>query len=519
MPLQRGQSVCRRAALGGERVSYRILQGDCREQMRTLDAGSVQCVVTSPPYWGLRSYGTPEQVWGGDAGCVHLWGLERKRGGAAHSCPNGSAVGPKHVSARESRQSDSLGCYCQSCGAWRGHLGLEPTPDLFVANLVAVFREVRRVLRDDGCVFLNIGDSYMGSGKARGGGMGPTSSKQLTNAGAYFENPVPITVPGFKPKDLCMIPARLALALQADGWWIRQDIIWAKGLSFCPSYSGSVMPESVTDRPTTSHEHVFLLTKNARYFYDAEAVREQGSIPAGTQGAKGSGEREGNRRGTKRPHVKSDGFADVRAEQGYWNYTGTRNLRSVWAIGPKAFIESHFATFPMKLVEPCIKAGTSEKGQCVACGAPWVRQTSNPSGGATGQSWHPHKDDATTGNNAPLGGNASRTYQHRKTTGWSPSCGCYNARYRVEFPRARCARHRHQQDAAGRWFRRVRKRPGLDHWPVEPQTVLDPFGGSGTTAIVALRLGRKAIIIELSPEYCEMAERSIGGPLFSGASA
>jgi DNA modification methylase len=161
-----------------------------------------------------------------------------------------------------------------------------------------------------------------------------------------------------KMKDLVGIPWMVAFALRADGWYLRSDIIWAKGRSFDPDGSGSCMPESVRDRPTRGHEYVFLLTKQAKYFYDAEAVKEQGTIPAGTQGAKGSGQREGNRRGGY-AHAKADGFADVRTEQGYWSYSGKRNLRSVWVINPQPFSGAHFATFPEKLVEPCLLAGSA----------------------------------------------------------------------------------------------------------------------------------------------------------------
>jgi DNA modification methylase len=256
-----------------------IHTGDVRDVLPTLDAGSVQCVVTSPPYWGLRDYGV------------------------------------------------------------EGQIGLEPTPDAYITTLVAVFREVRRVLRDDGTVWLNLGDSYAGyHGNSR-----VSDENAPSNKPGYVENmrATTVGVSGLKPKDLCMIPARVALALQADGWYLRSDIIWAKGLSFCPSYAGSVMPESCTDRPTQSHEHVFLLTKSPRYYYDAEAVREVSTCDrvrgtADYQQVPGGGDNAGLARG---------------------EFTH-RNLRNVWVINPQPFSEAHFATFPMALVEPCIKAGS-----------------------------------------------------------------------------------------------------------------------------------------------------------------
>jgi DNA modification methylase len=231
-----------------------IHHGDVRDVLPTLDAKSVQCVITSPPYWGLRDYGVT------------------------------------------------------------GQIGLEPTPDDYVQTMVEVFREVKRVLRDDGTLWLNLGDA-------------------------------------FQDKQLLGQPWRVAFALQADGWYLRSDIIWAKGVSFCPSYSGSVMPESVTDRPTKSHEYLFLLTKSPRYYYDADAVRENWAD-----------DRNGAANGQNwdRPETQT---ASPRRPQLAPKTTG-RNLRSVWTINPQPFSEAHFATFPTALVEPCIKAG-SRKGDTV----------------------------------------------------------------------------------------------------------------------------------------------------------
>lgn len=436
-----------------------ILLGDCREQTRTLEAGSVQCCVTSPPYWGLRSYGTPEQVWGGDADCEHVWGPEATRGGSQHGQGvTSQRAGRSNVDEQGSRQGDSLGSWCR-CGAWRGHLGLEPTPDLFVSNMVSVFREVWRVLADSGTCWLNIGDSYANDTKWGGSTSGKHAAGNHGKTGIGRGK----QQSGLKPKDLVMMPARLALALQADGWYLRSDIIWAKGLSFCPSYSGSVMPESVTDRPTTSHEHVFLLTKNSRYFYDAEAVREAGI-------SEGVARNSTNKRGVK---ASKDG---ERGSRGEYTLSGTRNLRSVWAIGPQPFSEAHFATFPQALVTPMIKAGTSEKGQCRQCLAPLVREVERQTGPDRPGRVQSRLGDADR--HGPDGRDGDRRVTTSQTIGWSQSCKC---------------------DAG-----------------TEPQTVLDPFLGSGTTGIVALRLGRRFVGIELSPEYVRMAKDAIDGPLFAG---
>ena len=307
-----------------------ILTGDVREVLPTLDAGSVQCVVTSPPYYGLRDYGTASWE-GGDHKCAHKVGRFT------------SPVSTKQLTNAGSGERQAVGV-CPQCGAKRidTQIGLEATPEAYVETLVAVFREVKRVLRDDGTVWLNLGDSYAASVPAGGAG------KQHTNVGSVG---VPVRKPplGLKPKDLIGIPWRVAFALQADGWYLRSDIVWAKGVSFCPNYSGSVMPESVTDRPTKSHEYLFLLTKSPRYYYDADAVRESGT---GRDWSKVGGNIKGSG-----VHKVGGSMKDTGDRTGEPSRYG-RNLRSVWAISPQPFSEAHFATFPTALVEPCIKAGS-----------------------------------------------------------------------------------------------------------------------------------------------------------------
>ena len=279
-----------------------IYHGDVREVLPTLEAGSVQCAITSPPYWGLRDYGV------------------------------------------------------------EGQIGLEPTPDAYVQTMVAVFREVRRVLRDDGTLWLNLGDSYAGSGKGQMGDGTPgqnINNKQSTNKGSLTGG-LP-TDYGHKPKDLVGIPWRVAFALQADGWYLRSDIVWAKGVSFCPDYRGSVMPESVTDRPTKSHEYLFLLTKSPRYYYDADAVREPHKAASLERVKKPLSVKKLDKSRNELSGLQWDGSPAVASR---WTPAGGRNLRSVWTINPQPYSEAHFATFPEKLVEPCVKAG-SQKGNTV----------------------------------------------------------------------------------------------------------------------------------------------------------
>ena len=266
----------------------RLLPGDCRDVLATLPADSVQCVVTSPPYYALRSY-------------LHAEHPDKHR-----------------------------------------ELGSEATPDEYLATMVAVFREVRRVLRPDGTCWVNMGDSYASGGT----GGAPSPKSTLSRHGTDGRSPyldalgesVPRNVAGAKPKDLLMMPARLALALQADGWWLRSDIIWHKP---------NPMPESVTDRPTSAHEHVFLLTKAARYFYDADAVRETSvsDHPSGN----------GYKRDARLSYADANG---PRGNDEQWKVQTHRSCRNVWTIATAPYSEAHFATYPPALAERCIKAGS-----------------------------------------------------------------------------------------------------------------------------------------------------------------
>jgi DNA modification methylase len=259
-------------------VTVTILHGDCRTVLPTLADCSIQCCVTSPPYYGLRDYGVA------------------------------------------------------------GQIGLEPTPDEYVAEMVAVFREVRRVLRHDGTLWLNIGDSYAAPSKGTGG----ATEKQVTNAGAFFA-PRKFNMGDAKQKDLMGIPWLLAFALRAGGWFLRSDIIWHKP---------NPMPESVRDRPTSAHEHVFLLTKRERYFYDAGAIAED-AIPQERTGKTGysTPKHEAHHEATK-------GEANWRKSTLNAASGDTRNARNVWTIATQPYSGAHFATMPPELAERCIKAGT-----------------------------------------------------------------------------------------------------------------------------------------------------------------
>lgn len=366
-----------------------------------LATGSIHMVVTSPPYWALRDYGVS------------------------------------------------------------GQLGLERTPEEYVANMVQVFREVWRVLRDDGTLWLNIGDSYAANGYSEGGhNFVDGGKKRLSElSGKKWSSGLDH---GLKPKDLVGIPWRLAFALQADGWYLRSDIIWSKP---------NPMPESVTDRPTKSHEYIFLLTKRERYYYDAIAVSEEG---AG---------RENFGQGQVKCFANKD-----RNDAGRIDMTvkGYRNLRTVWTMATEPYSGAHYATFPTALAERCIKAGTSERGVCPKCGAGWVRVVEKGYRA-------PAKEDVIAAmvakgvprQKANLYGNPTRDpklYADNpdKTLGWQPTCNC-SAAYN------------------GMWV--AHDDPAYVPYEPIPALVFDPFVGSGTTVKVAYDLGRRGVGLDLNVRY------------------
>jgi DNA modification methylase len=313
-----------------------ILTGDCRAILPSMEAGNVQCCVTSPPYWGLRDYGTGQWESGEDVNCDHIEFIDLRL-----DSKDGKLIGTRGTQSA-TRIVHTYRAVCGKCGARRidQQLGLESTSEQYIANMVAVFRELWRVLRDDGTLWLNLGDSYASDIKGTGGGSSKSTLKlNQTNRQSVAtaierqqHSPVRINH-GLKPKDLCMIPARVAMALQADGWYLRSDIIWHKP---------NPMPESVTDRPTTSHEHIFLLAKQERYFYDAEAIKEKAECDR-MRGPALHGDlisTNGNSGLSRRPIEES------------------RNKRSVWTIATQPYAEAHFATFPEEIPKLCILAGS-----------------------------------------------------------------------------------------------------------------------------------------------------------------
>ena len=311
-----------------------VICGDAAEVMAGMPDESVQLCVTSPPYYGLRDYGTAKWE-GGDPECDH------KKGQPSWRSRDKSTIG---FAESQGHNLESWGRICSKCGAIRidKQIGLEETPEIYVEKLVAVFREMRRVLKNDGVLWLNMGDSYWGSSqnggdqtKRVGGGIRQLQRQQAENRNVKVAIP-----PNCKPKDLMGIPWLLAFALRTDGFWLRQDIIWAKP---------NPMPESVTDRCTKAHEYIFLLTKSARYYYNAEAIVEK-SIWAGI-----------DKRSQVKGGVKSGGktaTGQYAIDKVAYREDGNRNRRSVWTIPTKPFKGSHFATFPPELPRLCILAGS-----------------------------------------------------------------------------------------------------------------------------------------------------------------
>lgn len=423
-------------------MTVKILQGHCLDVLKTMPDESVHCVVTSPPYLGLRDYGVEPQMWGGDDRCEHEWG------DTLISLVNDSNRGTMNwttgwdPASKVLGQKVSQGQFCQLCGAWRGSLGLEPTPELFISHLVQIFREVRRVLRKDGTIWVNIGDSYAASRSYQV----PDNKNVAVGPTRHLGRATPPT--GLKQKDLIGIPWLLAFALRADGYFLRSDIIWQKP---------NCLPESVQDRPTKSHEYIFLLSKSQKYFYDQEAIREPCSWPnswsaSDTHTAIGQGGK----------HGKTSIFKQEWVDKGVG-----RNRRSVWSISTKPFSGCHFATFPPALIEPCILAGCPAK-VCAKCGAPYrkvIERTVEPPPDRINNNSFAHDPLTTHGEGATTLRNVVKT----SAAGEIPTCDC-NA-----------------GTVAG--------------------TVLDPFGGSGTTGKVSEDLGRHSILIELKPEYVKMIER------------
>lgn len=443
-----------------------LVQGDARRlPFRT---GSVQTAVTSVPFWGLRDYGTARWE-GGDADCRHA--IDGRHG------PKQTGQAQSGHAARSDRLDRDA---CATCGARRvdRQIGLEPHPDDYVRSIVAACDEVWRLLRADGTFWLNIGDTYVT--KPIGGASthdpkypGGRNRKEglranRTNCPAQL---------GLKHKDLALIPARLSLALQAAGWYVRCDIVQDKANGMC---------ESAKDRPTRTHEYLYLLTKRPRYYYDRYAILEPATGNAHSRGnginpkAKQAGRnsRANVDRDVRHAHVQrsrqNESFSAAARE-----VVPVRNKRAVWRIASSSFKGAHFATMNPQVVENCILAGTSEAGCCSACGKCWRRIVERPKLPRNGEVQTNRRDGGLTAEDSIERTGLSHFKYDQwlrangpRTVGWEPACSC---------------------DAGE---------------PV-PCLVADCFSGAGTTGLVAARLGRRYVGLDLKHEYLTMSRERI----------
>lgn len=437
------------------------------------------------PYWGLRKYaGNQDLIWGGD-NCQHQWGETIETGDNRFRGINANTGG--NANPKICAEGKALSNFCQKCPAWRGSFGLEPTIEMYIAHSLLFLDEIKRVLRKDGICFINIGDSYWAQGTAKtnwasfenyiyGGTTGPYRIKADSGTQTYRQKHSVL-----KPKDLCLIPFRLAIAAQERGWWVRSVIHYIKP---------NPMPESCKDRPSDAVEYILMLTKSAHYYFDQEAVREP-NLPISIERAK-----HGWYGNVESPYYEQIGHIEKMGER-FVNPAG-RNIRNAWTFPTQGFAGAHFAVFPEELPKKCILMGTPEYGCCAKCGAPWTRIISSKSLERTVWSRRLREDGVSVKNQVGMRyhNNDGLPYKARinekysggsefmsdkttlrcdtetQTLGWRPSCKC-------------CVDER------------------------TVATVLDPFAGSGTTLAVAKSLGRKSIGIEISREYCDLAIKRI----------
>ena len=432
-----------------------IIEGDVQEVLKTLDDESVQCVVTSPPYWGLRDYGTA--TWeGGDEDCEHTVSMDPK-----YSDPKKKkgSLRPE-VSHRGGDASK-----CRLCGAKRidDQLGLEATPEEYVENMVSVFQEVKRVLRKDGTVWLNLGDTYYGGGAGQ-----KDTGKAVYNMEHFRQRPLTDKHPTLKPKDLVGIPWRVAFALQADGWYLRSDIIWNKP---------NAMPEPVKDRPTKSHEYIFLLTKSKKYYYDNEAIKERGGHSAGAGTTKTS---------------KIDKYGDAETEAMYRQGMHRHRGKNLIATRPDLPSQKEFVDF--------IRAKTNAKELSEKSGIElstvehWFRYDESGFSFPNVEDWTiirgfvKDEDMDKRLTNIEFHYDSIKSKGANKRSVWKITTKPYKGAHFATFP----------EELPETCIKAGTKRGDV---------VLDIFAGSGTTLRVASKLGRKGIGIELNPEYIKILKK------------
>jgi len=408
----------------------KIIQGNALDLVKELPNESIDMCITSPPYWGLRDYGdTVSAIWGGDKDCEHEWSIDK-------------VVSENNKLGLSNNKCDDT---CIKCSAWRGQLGLEPHPNMYIEHLISIFEAIRPKLKKEGSLYINMGDMYYGT-------IGWTDKNQW-----HFDKPRQKTKTKsawLQPKQLMMMPARFCIAMQDKGWILRNQIIW---------YKSNCMPSSVRDRLNNTYEIVYHFVKNRKYWYDLNAIREKYK-PATFERSRYShsayGESGVKLTGANKAGKKSDVMVKL-------NEYG-KNPGDVWTINTEPYLEAHFATFPQELLKKPILSSCPE-WICKKCGKARVRiiEPSEEYAKKLGKSFHDHKDDMGKGLSQKKTLSIRSEY---KTIGWT-DCGC-NAGWR----------------------------PGI---------VLDPFIGSGTTGLVALRANRSFIGFELNPEYIKLAEKRL----------
>lgn len=507
-----------------------VLHGDVLEQLEGLPEKSVHLIATSPPYFNLRDYQT--DAWeGGDPLCSHKAGKETSRASKGKQASNAHA-------------SIAAPGTCRKCGAQRvtKQIGLEATVREYEDKLAEVFRKAMRVLRDDGTLWLNLGDSYSAN---RGYQVPDSKHRDVGNAtGMKGEAQT-----GLRPKNLIGVPWRIAFALQADGWYLRAEIIWEKL---------QAMPESTTDRPTRSHEHIFLFSKKPTYYYDTFAVRERSTAQTGRPAD--------FKRGTKDQVIPGQRSAQHRTDRKPTSDTGWRNLRDVWSLNSEPSKGDHYAAFPTEIPRRAILAGTSARGVCTTCGAPWKRVIERKKIDRDVEAERSQNATRTGRTDGKVPGPSGKI-DTVESIGWLPTCACYGIPPMPEMPDepdepadidagapetcdrcngegaipgppmfpepATCGKCKGTggKPASQAW---LDWQAESQAWQAEcdrimsdeikpllasvdetmqtvPATVLDPFLGTGTTIVAAVSEGRHGIGIELNKHYCDTATRRIEG--------